>query len=106
MMVEELGIIHSTEAPIKNAIATFVSFAIFGFVPLVAFVVAQFVPVVRNNAFLIATVLTGVTLFTLGALKVRITGKNWFKSGIEMFLVGGIASAAAYIIGVLLSGVA
>ena len=38
MMVEELGIFGSEESPLKNALVTFFSFALFGFVPLVAFV--------------------------------------------------------------------
>lgn len=106
MMVEELGIIESDESPLKNAIATFLSFGIFGFVPLFAYVIVKLFPFIGLNTFLTASVLTGVTLFVLGALKVKITGKNWFKSGIEMLVVGGIAAAAAYGIGYLLAGLA
>jgi VIT1/CCC1 family predicted Fe2+/Mn2+ transporter len=58
------------------------------------------------NMFLIASILTGATLFVLGALKYRITGRNWFKSGLEMLIVGGLAAGAAYAIGYLLSGLA
>ena len=50
---------------------------------------ATFVPVLRANSFLIAAVLTGATLFALGAIKVRITGKNWFLSGLETLVIGG-----------------
>jgi len=106
MMVEELGIIESEESPINNAVATFFSFAFFGFVPLLAHVLSLFIVAMRPHAFITACVLTGVTLFTLGALKVRITERNWFISGLEMFAVGGIAAAAAYVIGHLLSGLA
>jgi VIT1/CCC1 family predicted Fe2+/Mn2+ transporter len=45
-------------------------------------------------------------LFTLGALKTILTGKNWFKSGLEMLLVGGVAASAAYLVGLLLGGLA
>ncbi len=106
MMVEELGIIESDESPAKNAVATFLAFAFFGFVPLAAFVISQFTPVLRNGAFLIACLLTALTLFALGALKVLITGKNWLWSGLETFFVGGVTAAAAYGIGYLLSGLA
>jgi len=44
MMVEELGIMQSDESPVANAIATFISFAAFGFLPISAYVVALFVP--------------------------------------------------------------
>ena len=106
MMAEELGIIESDESPIKNAVATFLSFAIFGFVPLAAHVVGQFVGFFDKNAFVTACLLTGLTLFALGAAKARITGRGWLRSGGEMLLVGGVAAAAAYGIGSLLSRLA
>ncbi len=106
MMVEELGIVESEESPLKNAVVTFLSFGIFGFIPLLAYVVARLVPGIDNYTFIIACILTGLTLFTLGALKVKVTGKKWFTAGLEMLIVGGLAATAAYGIGVLLSGLA
>ena len=106
MMVEELGIVEEQESPLKNALVTFFSFGIFGFIPLVAYVFAGLVPFLANNTFIVACILTGLTLFVLGAQKVRITAKNWFVSGIEMLVLGGIAAAAAYGIGALLQGLA
>jgi VIT1/CCC1 family predicted Fe2+/Mn2+ transporter len=106
MMVEELGILGSDESPLGNALATFLSFAVFGFVPLLTYIVAAFVPFLRANSFPVAAALTGATLFALGAVKVRITGKNWFLSGLETFVIGGITAAAAYGVGVLLGGLA
>ncbi len=106
MMVEELGIINSNESPLAGAVATFLSFAVFAFVPLIAYVLAQLIPALKPRSFEIACVLTSITLFALGALKVRITGRNWFRSGMEMFLVGGLAAAAAYGIGRALAGLA
>jgi VIT1/CCC1 family predicted Fe2+/Mn2+ transporter len=106
MMVEELGIVESDESPLRNAFVTFLSFAVFGFVPLLAYVVLRFVPALQAQAFWFSCALTGLTLFTLGALKVRITTRNWFASGLEMLVVGGLAAAAAYGIGLALSGLA
>ena len=106
MMVEELGIVDSGESQIKNAVVTFFSFAIFGLVPLAAFIAVLLVPLVKFDAFTVAGLLTAITLFALGAIKVRITGKNWFKSGLETLLVGGLAAAAAYAVGRLLGGLA
>ena len=106
MMAEELGIIESDESPINNAIVTFVSFIIFGFIPLVAYIFSMFFSIEDSQVFLIAVILTGLTLFLLGALKVKVTGKNWVKSGLEMLFVGGLAAIAAYGIGFLLAGLA
>ncbi len=105
MMVEELGLVDDDVSPVKNALITFVSFLVFGFIPVVAYVIARFIPGMENT-FLLAGVLTGATLFLLGALKVRVTGMSWWKSGLEMFTLGGITAGAAYGIGVLLSGLA
>lgn len=106
MMVEELGIIESKENPLKNAFVTFFSFGIFGFIPLLAYVLAGLFSFLKQNEFMIACILTLLTLFTLGALKVKVTQRNWIKSGLEMVIVGGLASGAAYLVGYLLQGVA
>lgn len=106
MMVEELGILESDESPVKSAIATFLSFVFFAFIPLIAYVFSSMIPVFAKNTFLAACIMAGATLFTLGAIKTKITGKNWIRSGIEMLAVGGIAAGAAFLVGLLLSGVA
>ena len=106
MMVEELGILENTDSPIKNALATFLSFFVFGFIPLIAYVLSTFVPGMKSIAFTLAAVLTGTTLFVLGALKVKVTGAKWYKSGLEMLIVGGLAATAAYLVGYLLGGLA
>jgi VIT1/CCC1 family predicted Fe2+/Mn2+ transporter len=106
MMVEELGILHEDEKPLNNALVTFFSFLVFGFIPLIAYVLSTFISGMQGITFLLACILTGATLFVLGALKVKITGKNWFFSGLEMLIVGGITAASAFLIGMLLSGLA
>jgi VIT1/CCC1 family predicted Fe2+/Mn2+ transporter len=104
MMVEELGIVQSDESPLKNAVATFVAFLVFGLVPLLLPLAAIVWPALKAGSFGLSCVLTGITLFTLGALKTRLTLKRWWKSGLEMLVVGGIAAAAAYGVGVALAG--
>jgi VIT1/CCC1 family predicted Fe2+/Mn2+ transporter len=106
MMKEELEIIEDNSSPLKNSLVTFGSFAVFGFIPLIAFTIAQLYQSLQDSTFLIASVMTGATLFILGALKVRITNQKWYRAGAEMLLVGGIAAVAAYVVGVLLKGVA
>lgn len=106
MMVEELGIVESDESPLKNAIVTFVSFGIFGVIPLLAYLASKAIPLFAINTFLTACVSTAVTLFALGAIKVKITGRNWLMSGIEMLFVGSIAASVAYLIGYVLAGLA
>ena len=89
-----------------NAIATFISFLVFGAIPLLTYVIALFIDTLASNSvllFTIACISTGITLFVLGALKTNITGKNLWISGLETLLVGAAAAGAAYLIGFGLS---
>ena len=88
--------------PMRNALVTFFSFLIYGFIPLIAYVFASTNTFLMANTFAVACVLTAITLFILGASKSRLTHTNWFKSGMEMLLIGGAAALVAYGIGVLL----
>lgn len=103
MMHDELGLIKTRGSPVKNAFVTFGSFAMFGFVPLVLYVLAAIFDWNISNGFLWTSVLAGFAMFGLGAAKTKITGKKWFRSGFETLLIGGVAAGAAYLIGNLLS---
>ncbi len=105
MMVEELGLFEDDASPIGNAAATFLSFVIFGFVPLMSYVATEWMGMGWNE-FPLACGLTALTLFALGAFKVRFTNRSWVTSGLEMTIVGGIAAMAAFGIGHGLSGLA
>jgi predicted membrane protein (TIGR00267 family) len=85
-------------SPLKSGVVTFFSFVVFGFVPLLAYVLRF------DNAFQISIVLTFIALFLLGASKCKITNKGWFISGIETLVIGGVAAGASYYIGYLISG--
>ena len=104
MMATELGIPESDESPVGNGIATFVSFALFGFVPLVAYVLSRLFTL-RGSPLVLAIVLTAVTLFVLGTVKVRVVQMPWLRAGGEMLLVGGVAAGAAYGIGASLRAI-
>lgn len=106
MIAERLGILEDDESPLKNALVTFFSFGVFGFIPLLAYVMARFIPFFDAHTLVLASALTAIALFVLGVQKVHFTNKHWFTSGLEMLLVGGVAAVAAYGIGVLLSGLA
>ncbi len=106
MLQDEIGITPSTESPLRNATVTFVSFILIGSISLLFYVLGYIYPTFLEHAFLYSSILTGLTLFILGAAKVSVTARNWFVSGFEMFCVGGFAAIVAYGIGVLLSGLA
>lgn len=101
MMTEELGILPAENvSPWKSAFATFLSFLVAGSMPLMFFIFSYTTMI--ENVFALSAITTAVSLFVVGALRVKITKTNWIKSGIEMLLVGGIAATVAYVIGYLL----
>lgn len=107
MMLEELHIVpRDHNSPLKSAFMTFISFILAGFVPLMPYVMSYFVPAWTGYTEVIAVSFTFMALFVVGALRVYVTGKTWWKSGMEMLLVGGIVSGVAYLIGYLLKGLA
>jgi vacuolar iron transporter family protein len=103
MMLEELGLTSEDKTPFLSGLATFIAFVVAGLMPLLAFVISLFYPMAY--AFEASIVLTAAVLFTAGALRTLVTGRNWFKSGFEMLFVGGIAAVAAYLVGFFLRGI-
>lgn len=98
MMVEEYGVLPQSPQPFRAAIITFFAFVICGMIPLVSYILGL------GNAFIAATVATGVTFFLIGALKSRWSLQNWVWSGLETLGIGGIAAALAYFVGTLFAG--
>lgn len=103
MMSDELGLSKEDGSPLRHGIVTFFSFLIFGLIPLSLFLIGALFNTSFTKPFLFASILTGIAMFSLGAVKTKITGKNWLRSGLEMLLIGGIAATAAYFVGEFLS---
>ena len=101
MMTEELGL-----APIENqnpvrAAAVVGGSALAGSVlPLLPFI---FMPVA--TAIPVSLVLSTLILFAVGAYKAKITVGKWWKSGIEMAIIGMLAAITGWLIGKVLGGV-
>lgn len=94
------------KSPLKSAFITFMSFIIIGFIPLLFFVLSLFFPSLLDKAFLYSAILTGVSFFIIGSVKGIVTGKHKIYSAIETTIIGGIASAIAFLTGYLLRNIA
>jgi VIT1/CCC1 family predicted Fe2+/Mn2+ transporter len=77
--------------------ATFLGFVTAGLVPLLAYLI----PGIGVDRFVIAVVLALVTLFVVGASRAFFSEETWLRGGLEMLLIGALAGAVAYGIGVL-----
>ncbi len=76
--------------PFKQALITFVSFDMAGLIPLLPFIFGL------KNAFYISIGLVFIVLFIIGIFRGVFTKKHWYKSGCEMFLIGGLSAVIAY----------
>jgi len=103
MMRDELGMEPPDEDAkydyIKSGAYCFTSFLVCGSVPLIGYV--AFMPATSDpqTLFAISCVLTACALFMLGALKSQFTLYTWYRSGLEVLVVGGGCAAAAYLMG-------
>ncbi len=96
MMNDELELANPLgENPVLTALATFMSFVFFGFIPLVPYVLQ--VPL--DKAFYYSLLATFSALVLLGALRWRITRESALRSIFEIVLVGGVAASLAYLVG-------
>ena len=100
MMVEELGLMPPDEddSPWKNGLVTFASFVFFGFIPLLSYVLSSATGASDTVNFVVACILTGVTMFLLGAAKAKFTNQSMLRSALLMLLNGGMAAVAAYLV--------
>ncbi len=97
LMKEKLGFSREVIAePKKVGTTIFISFILAGLIPIAPYFLLR-----SDVALTIALILSFLSLFVLGAAKTVYTGKNWLKSGLELFVVGFIAASASYFIGSL-----
>lgn len=80
--------------PVFAAMVMGVSYLSAGIIPLCAYL---FLPV--QDAVLPSIIITMIALFLFGGWSATITGSRWWKSGLEMLIVAGIATGIAYALG-------
>ncbi len=100
MMEEELKLFpEKFDKPIVIASIIGGAFVCGSLVPILPFVLLE-----KSSALIIALTASILTLFGVGVWKATVlTGKNWFKSGIEIAAIGMAAFTACYFIGKLFS---
>jgi VIT1/CCC1 family predicted Fe2+/Mn2+ transporter len=98
MLTEEYGLPWEVRSPWRAGLSTFSAFLLCGLVPLVSFIFNL------PNAFWLAAVLTGGVFFAIGSTKSRWSTISWWRSGLETLLVGSMAAAMAFAVGVALKG--
>jgi VIT1/CCC1 family predicted Fe2+/Mn2+ transporter/demethoxyubiquinone hydroxylase (CLK1/Coq7/Cat5 family) len=98
---EELGLSEATfPNPWRAAVSASISTALGAFIPVLPFFFLSGISALATS-FVIST----LAHFIVGASKVVVTGRSWWKSGTEMTVVGLGEAIITYIIGVLISPV-
>ena len=91
---------------IKNALATFASFIIFGLIPLLSYIFMGVSTVFKAHTFLLACLFVSFALFLLGLVKGLITGENKAKEIFRTLFIGLVAALFAYYVGEVLGHIA
>lgn len=103
MMKEELDMTEETKSPLAMGGVTFLSFLIFGFIPLLSYVL-NYYKLLSADLFLVSSVLTGLVFCLIGYLKAIVTQTKVLKSVLETLFLGGAAALLAYFVGDVLEG--
>lgn len=96
MMQHELEISNpENENALATGFSTFISFIVFGAVPLIPFVAFG----LRENTFIISVIFTLLALILLGIVRWKVTTQTLIRSVSEIVLIGGISAVIAYVVG-------
>jgi len=98
MMKEELELQETTKSPFTMGAATFISFLIVGFIPLVVYLIDYFTHSI-DHLFAISSGLTSLAFIGVGYLKAKVTLTSTWRAMIETLLLGSAAAGLSYIVG-------
>ena len=105
MMQEELKLSPiAHDRPLKAAAIIGAASFIGALIPIVPFILFYLLGNTNENvhlAMISVIILAALTLFVVGAIKSRITIGKWYKSGLQMMLIGIISALFGYLVGYL-----
>ncbi len=105
IMRNEHNLTEENIDPKKGAVATFGSFLLIGFIPLMVYVIQPLTHLDAQKNFIATIIATLIGLFIVGAIKSRFTEQHWGVSGLETVFLGGTAATIAYVVGFLLRNI-
>ena len=92
------------ETPLGDGIATFTSFVVVGFVPILAYVADALLSLhtPKETLFAVSTGLAALTFVAIGLMKARVTRTGRIRAAVETLGLGAIAAGLAYGLGYVL----
>jgi vacuolar iron transporter family protein len=98
MVEKELGLVHEGDnQALRGALIMGLAFGLAGLIPVLPYLFFSV-----GEAVYASTALAGASLFAMGVAKSRWTRRRWWASGLEIFVLGTLASVAGYVFGTLL----
>lgn len=98
MMKEELEMAEESKSPIAMGGVTYLSFLLFGFIPLFIYLLDTINPLTQN-LFLTSSVLTLAVFGLIGYLKAVVNQTLIWRSVLETLFLGTAAATLSYIVG-------
>jgi len=95
----------NARSPFQTAGATFISFIIMGFIPLLVYVLNYLIAIKAAWLFPVSGGLTMFAFLFIGFLRSHVTNTSRFKSIAETLFLGGIAAFLAYFVGSILENI-
>ena len=95
------GLPEQETYPWKHGLATLVAFVGAGVVPLVPYML----PLGGGAHLRWSALLTMASLFGVGAGRALVTRDRWWRTGLEMLVLGGLVAVAAYGAGALVAAI-
>ena len=93
--------LETTVSPFKNAFATFISFVLVGFIPILPYAVNAIFGIWQKT-FLISCIATFFAFFFIGMVRGRVANTSSTKTALETLFIGGVAAIVAYSVGAFL----
>jgi vacuolar iron transporter family protein len=97
---EKLGLTGEGESPLKEGVITGLATTFGSLVPIVPFFFAG-----GSVAITVSFIISMAAHFLVGAARSTFTGRGWFRSGFDMFVVGLGIAVLGYVVGFLLTGI-
>jgi vacuolar iron transporter family protein len=95
MMREELGFgAEVMEPPVRSALTVGGAYLVGATVPVLPYLFVQ-----PTAGILLSAIATIIALFVVGAAKTVLTGRRWWRSGLESMGIGVVAAAVTYSVG-------
>ena len=106
MLREEHGFPAEEVSPSRAGLVTYLGFMIAGLMPLLPFIYKALAPGGLTQPFFWSIGISGLVFFTIGGLKSLFVDQRWYWAGLEILAIGGVAAGLAYLVGVVLKGIA